>query len=197
MKSLPVQQDGINGGVYSLLHLLVASHGDMPINDLNPKRFRDQLLLYSVCLELFQLHFQSKSYTFPKTFEMIDILKRPFRKNSNVHKIMTSFLDQKQITQASTIAYDFEEWSVSFNKVYKKSELCDIMCIKFPSVLNNLTYVHDAKMLLQIHWNLVKQENIQREFKEEMINIFTDEGDCSFFEALLKKNTTFIFSLKA
>ena len=48
MKSLPVQQDGINCGVYSLWYLLVASHEDMPIMDLNPERFRDQLLLYSV-----------------------------------------------------------------------------------------------------------------------------------------------------
>ena len=50
------------------------------------------------------------------------------------------------------------------------------MCINFPSVLNNLAYVRDAKILLQVHWNLMKRENIQRKFKEEMMTIFTDEG---------------------
>ena len=39
MKGLPVQQDGINRGVYSLWHLLVASHEDIIIIDLNPKDF--------------------------------------------------------------------------------------------------------------------------------------------------------------
>ena len=61
-------------------------------------------------------------------------------------------LDQKQITQASTIAYNFEECSVSFNETnknpknfYVQTELSDIMCINFPSILNNLAYIHDAK----------------------------------------------------
>ena len=71
------------------------------------------------------------------------------------------------------------------------------MCINFPSVLNNLAYVHNAKILLQFHWNLMKRENIQREYKEEMMKNFTDEGDQSFFEALLKKKSAFIISLKA
>ena len=39
IKGLPVQQDAINCGAYSLWHLLVASHEDMPIIDLNPERF--------------------------------------------------------------------------------------------------------------------------------------------------------------
>ena len=38
MKGLPVQQDSINCGVYSLSHLLVVSNEDMPIIDLNPER---------------------------------------------------------------------------------------------------------------------------------------------------------------
>ena len=115
---------------------------------------------------------------------------------------MTIILVQKQITQVSTTTYGFEEWRVSFNKAYKQQksfyfqrELSDIMCINFPSVLNNLAYVHDAKIILQVHWKLLKRENIQREFKEEMINIFTDEGDHSFFKAFLKKKLTFIISL--
>ena len=43
----------------------------------------------------------------------------------------------------------------------------------------------------------MKQENIQREFKEEMMNTFTDEGDYSFFETSLKKKSAFIILLKA
>ena len=46
MKGLPVQQDGIKCGVYSLWYLLVASHKEMSIIHLNPKRFRVHLLLY-------------------------------------------------------------------------------------------------------------------------------------------------------
>ena len=78
---------------------------------------------------------------------------------------MTIILDQNQITNASTIAYDFEEWSVLFNKVYKKkhfyfqTEISDIICINFPSVLNNLVYVHNAKILLQLHWNFMNRDN--------------------------------------
>ena len=43
----------------------------------------------------------------------------------------------------------------------------------------------------------MKWENIQRELKEEMMNIFTDEGGHSFFEAILKKKSTFIILLRA
>ena len=39
MKDLPVQQGSINCGVYSIWHMLVASHEDMPIIDLNPEIF--------------------------------------------------------------------------------------------------------------------------------------------------------------
>ena len=39
MKDLSLQQDGINFGVYSHWHLLVASHEDIPIINLNPERF--------------------------------------------------------------------------------------------------------------------------------------------------------------
>ena len=53
------------------------------------------------------------------------------------------------------------------------------------------------KKNLQLCWNLTKRENIQHGFKEEMMKRFTDEGDHSFFEALLKKKSTFIISLKA
>ena len=60
------------------------------------------------------------------------------------------------------------------------------MYIKFPSVLSNLAYVYDAKLLLQVHWTLIKWENIQHKFKEEMIKNFTDDGDHSFFETILK-----------
>ena len=63
-------------------------------------------------------------------------------------------------------------------------KLSDIMCINFPSVLNNLAYVHDAKILLQVHSNLKKRLNSLHEFKE-MIKKLTDKGDHSFFEALL------------
>ena len=35
---------------------------------------------------------------------------------------MTIILDQKQITQANTIAYDYEEWSVLLNKAYKQQK---------------------------------------------------------------------------
>ena len=42
----------------------------------------------------------------------------------------------------------------------------------------------------------MKWENIQREFKVETIDIVTDESDHSFFEALLKKESTYIISLK-
>ena len=69
--------------------------------------------------------------------------------------MMTISLDQKQITQASTIVYDFEEWSISFNMAYNKpqtfyfkKELSDIMHINFPPEANNLAYVHDAKIFL-------------------------------------------------
>ena len=44
----------------------------------------------------------------------------------------------------------------------------------------------------------MKRENIQCDFKEEKMNIFTDKGDHSFFETLLlQKKSTFIISLKA
>ena len=43
----------------------------------------------------------------------------------------------------------------------------------------------------------MKYENVQCEFKEEMIKNFTDEGDHSFFDALLKNKLAFIISLKA
>ena len=39
MKGLPVQEEAINCGVYSLWYLLVARHEDMPTIDLNSKRF--------------------------------------------------------------------------------------------------------------------------------------------------------------
>ena len=52
--------------------------------------------------------------------------------------MMAINLDQKQVTQASTIVYDFEEWSVSFDDSYKKpknfffqKELYDLMRINF------------------------------------------------------------------
>ena len=48
------------------------------------------------------------------------------------------------------------------------------------------------KPFLQVHWTLMKQENIQRQFKKEMRKNFTVEGDHSFFEALLKRKSTFI-----
>ena len=75
MKDLPFQQDAINCGVFSLWYLLVASHEDMPIIDLNPERFQDQLLLYSECLYLYPFHLclQSKLYTFTKTFKIFDV----------------------------------------------------------------------------------------------------------------------------
>ena len=113
---------------------------------------------------------------------------------------MTTILDQKQITQPSTIVYDFEEWSVSFNKECKKKqifyfqiELSDIMCINFPSVSHNLAYAHDAKILLQVYWNIMKQENIQFEFKEEMMNTFTDEGD-HFLNIIEKEINIYYFA---
>ena len=43
----------------------------------------------------------------------------------------------------------------------------------------------------------MNRENIQREFKEEMMNTLIDKGDHSFFEISLKKKSTFILSLKA
>ena len=43
----------------------------------------------------------------------------------------------------------------------------------------------------------MKRENIHREFKEEMMKIFTDEGDHSLFETLLKTKSIFIISLKS
>ena len=92
MKGFPVQQDVLNCAVFSLWYLLVASYEDTPIIDLNPERFRDQLLLYVVCLYLFHLRLQSKLYTFSKTFEIFDILKNSFKKNSNIHEIMTIIL---------------------------------------------------------------------------------------------------------
>ena len=43
----------------------------------------------------------------------------------------------------------------------------------------------------------MKQDTIQRDFKKDMIDIFTDKVDHSFFEILLKKKSTLILSLKA
>ena len=56
------------------------------------------------------------------------------------------------------------------------------MCENFPSALNNLAYVHDAKIILQVHWTFMTQDNVQRDFKEEMMNIFIDEGNHSFLK---------------
>ena len=43
----------------------------------------------------------------------------------------------------------------------------------------------------------MKWENIQREFKGDIMNVFTDEGNHTFFEASSKKNSTYGILLKA
>ena len=95
---------------------------------------------------------------FPRLLIYFIFKKKTFKKNSNIHEIVTIILDQKQITQASTIIYVFEEWSVSLNKAYKQQnffyfqkELSGIMCINFLLLLNNLANAYDAKLFPQVH----------------------------------------------
>ena len=122
-----------------------------------------------------------------------------FQKNPNIHEIMIITLDQKQITQASTIAYDFEVLFDSFKEAFKKIKTSIFKLnylIQYASTFHHFWIILPV-LNLQVHWNLMKRENIHREFKEEMMKIFTDEGDHSLFETLLKTKSIFIISLKS
>ena len=159
MKGLPVQQDGINCTVYSLWYLL-ASNEDMLIIELNPERIQDQLHCIQFACTFSNFVFEVNLTHCPSHSKYLNFKKKTFKKNSKIHEIMTIFLDQKQTTKASTITYAFEEWSVLFKKAYKnpkifyfQTELSDKIYINFPLVLNNLVYVHNLKIILQVHWN--------------------------------------------
>ena len=75
----PVQEDGFNCGVYSLWHLLMECYEGKDVVLLDTDRFRNQLLLYIVCLYIYSQRKNDDSYRFPKKL----LWSTFFKKNLN------------------------------------------------------------------------------------------------------------------
>ena len=68
-ENFPIQRDGHNCGVYSLWYLLLDIYKDKSIVDLEPNTFRNQLLLYMVCLYMYRKRVENKSYHFRNNWD--------------------------------------------------------------------------------------------------------------------------------
>ena len=120
--------------------------------DLDPETFREQLLFYIVCLYIYCLCVEKKSYNFPKIFEWSDLMKKVFKKGSDINEtikdIMESQLDFR-VTQLSSLS--FQQWCIGFYESYSKvnnyfynANLSLMISGFFSGVLNTLANVLNA-----------------------------------------------------
>ena len=61
--------------------------------NLDPETFREQLLFYIVCLYIYRHHVEKKSYNFPKTFEWSNLMKKAFKKGSDIHETIKEIME--------------------------------------------------------------------------------------------------------
>ena len=47
-----------------------------------------------------------------------------------------------------------------YPKTFIQTEFSDTICINFLSLRNDLAYDHYAKIILQVHWDLMKRDDI-------------------------------------
>ena len=114
------------------------------------------------------------------------------------------FLMNKQLyLPPSTAVMKLESWGKGFKDRYSKPKQCfyntemkDVMCDKYPNILNDFANTPNAKINVQVHWNLSKRKDILTPFRNVMQQVFTDKGDHKFFDILMDKNSTIIVSIE-
>ena len=108
MKGIPLQQDSFACGIYTIWYLLMECYEGEKVVDCNPEMFCEQLLFYIICLYIYCHCVEKKSYNFPKTFEWSDFMKKAFKKGSDIHEIITDFMESQQdfqVTQLSSLSF--------------------------------------------------------------------------------------------
>ena len=73
--------------------------------DLDSEMFREQLLFYIVCLYFYCHCVEKKSYNFPKTFEWSDLLKKAFKKGSDIHETIKAIMESEQRFSSNAIEF--------------------------------------------------------------------------------------------
>ena len=69
-KEYPKQQDLVNCGIYSLWYNLIETFGHENMCSINPKRWRNQMLVFLVVLKMYYEKTKDRLYTFPKEFDI-------------------------------------------------------------------------------------------------------------------------------
>ena len=123
------------------------------MNDFDTDVFRDQLLLYIVCLYIYKQRANSNGNTLPKSFQVQDLLIKAFKKDEITQNTLKNIFDEQVITPPSTAVMQLESWGKGFKDRYSKqkkffynTEMKDIVDNKYLKVLNNLAYASDAEI---------------------------------------------------
>ena len=201
----PLQNDGINCGVFSLWYLLIECYKGKTIVSLDSDRFRDQLLLYTVCLHLYQIRANQKGYTFPTKFEWRKFVSKKHG-NSELHSVIQEILqDQESKTKQKYFISGIEElnrWGWKFKSAYSKPSnffyrvnLHELMSSSFPDLLQELAWIENANVEFQVYWNLKDRRKKQDEYKALMKEIFVDDEDHQYFDSMLLKNNSILVAI--
>ena len=197
MKGLPVQQDSFNYAIYTKWYLFMECYKGKEMVDLDSETFREQLLFYIVCLYIYCQYVEKKSYNFPKTFEWSDLLKTGI--DETIKDIMELQQDFR-VMQLSSLFFQqqcvgFHESYSMVNNYFYNLNLSLTISDNLSGVLNTLADVPNADVKVQLRWNLMNKQKkgwVQKATQE----IFTDDGDHTFFDNLLKKKSTIVISIK-
>ena len=160
-------------------------------------------MLYIVCLYIYKQNVNDNGYTFPKSFKVQDFLIKALKKDEITQNSLRIIFDQQAITPPSTAVMNLESWGKGFKDRYSKPRQCfyntemkDVMCDKYPNILNDFANTPNAKINVQVNWNLLKRKEKQTPFRNVMQKVFTDEGDHRFFDKLMNRNSTIIVSIE-
>ena len=124
------------------------------------------IILHILFIQLSSSCWKKKSFKFPKTFEWSDLMKKAFKKVSDIHEIVKNIIESQQdfwVTQFNSSS--FQQWCVGFQEPYSKvnyyfynTSLSSMVCDNFSCILNTLADVPNADVKIKVHWNLMNKK---------------------------------------
>ena len=180
---------------------------DHEVAELDADRFRDQLLLYIVCLYLYLSCSEDKGYKFAQKFKWRKFIVKKFKKTS-IDDIMKRILkQQRDVERTSFFISDLPElklWALQFKEsydkgknYYHKSNLSELMSQKFPVALNDLAYTMNAQVEFKVYWNFHSRNDLCEQLANEVKTIFLDEVDQHYIDKILHKKSTVMLTIEA
>ena len=107
--------------IYTIWYLLIECYKGKEVVDLNTEKFCEQLLFYIVCLHNYCHCIEKESYNFLKTFEWSDLMKKAFKKGSDIHETIKDISESQQDFQVMLLkSLSFQQWCVGSHKLYSK-----------------------------------------------------------------------------